>query len=78
MESTRASLLAELDKFSSVPGQIKESTLSTLVFNDGKRIGRFRDGAEITIGQADKLLKALRNPEELEKLREIRRSKSAA
>lgn len=33
---------------------LSESRVSTIIFNDGKILGRLRAGAEITVGRAEK------------------------
>ena len=49
--STVATILTLSDRYCEAL-EIAPSTLSTRVFNDGKIIGRLRDGGDITTGRA--------------------------
>ena len=47
---TIETLLSACDAFRLAAGIERESTLSSRIFDDGKRLGRLREGREITIG----------------------------
>lgn len=52
--STISDLLAEIEAFCKEAG-IAEATFSTRAVNDGKFVGRLRDGANVTVGMVDRV-----------------------
>lgn len=52
--STISDLLAEIEAFCEEAG-IAEATFSTRAVNDGKFVGRLRDGANVTVGMVDRV-----------------------
>ena len=52
--STIADLLAEIEAFCKEAG-IAEATFSTRAVNDGKFVGRLREGSNVTVGMVDRV-----------------------
>lgn len=55
---TEADLLAVVDAFSAAKG-LKDATISSHVFNDGKKISQLRNGRSITVSRANFALRFL-------------------
>ncbi len=52
--STIADLLSEIEAFCKEAG-IAEATFSTRAVNDGKFVGRLREGANVTVGMVERV-----------------------
>ena len=52
--STIADLLSEIEAFCKEAG-IAEATFSTRAVNDGKFVGRLREGSNVTVGLVDRV-----------------------
>ncbi|CAB4145859.1 hypothetical protein UFOVP1204_53 [uncultured Caudovirales phage] len=51
---TRTDFLRVIDAYMNAPGEkIAEPTLSTHIFNDGKKLGAMRRGADLTLDRYD-------------------------
>lgn len=54
MSTLREQLLTEIDSYCEAAG-MKETTFGRLAVNDGKFVGRLRDGKDITIGTFERI-----------------------
>ena len=77
VQNTISKFVDEIDVFIAANPRYSETTLSRIIFNDGKRIKNIRSGTDILTGTYDRAVKALRCPIFFETLRRERIAKTS-